>query len=273
MSKDLVEQVAATGIVAYASQHNAFTDYAQEVGVSSGAYISFNGDTGVWADGKRQLIEPGTALVFDIENALRGWIGWKSRKPIHTLLVPFLGNEKPARKEELPEIVIEPGTTDGWREVIRLPVYFAEGSPAYDLTLPSETPWRPINRLVKDFGERARFNLDDDQRWKVPLVEIGSESFQTKQGATKYAPVLKIVDWMPRRELDELIAVSGGEVEAPDAGDDTPVADNAPATAAPAQPAPAQPAPAQPAPAQSPPQANRVAPAGTRPMQRPGKRV
>jgi hypothetical protein len=274
MSNDLVNQVASTGLAAFAGGANPFTQYAEEVGVGNNAYMTFNGNTGVYADHKRQTIEHGTSMLFDIEKAQVGWIGWINSKPVHQLLVSFLSNERPVDEKDLPVIEKkDEKSTDGWRKVVRFPVYFVEGGPTLDFTLPAHLPWSPVNKLVKEFGEKVRFNIDPETGTaNVPLVTLNASSFQTNFGK-KWGPVMEIVDWWPRAEVDAIIAAS---VEAPseEAAADTPVADNAPATAQPsaATPPPQQATPAAP----TGPQANTVAAPGTRPMQRPvrpGKRV
>jgi hypothetical protein len=278
MSTELVNKVAQTGLAAFTGGVNPFTQYADDVGVGNNAYMTFNGNTGIYADHKRQTIEYGTAMLFDLEKTQVGWIGWKGSKPVHQLLVSLISGERPIEEQDLPDINPQPGSTDGWRKVARFPVYFADGGPALDFTLPAHLPWSPVNKLIKEFGEKAKFQIDSDTGLvKVPLVTLNASDFQTNYGK-KYAPVFEIVDWWTRTEVDALIADS---VEPPGEEASGDPVDNGAAQQAetPPQQTAARPATHPAAPQQvatSAPQANTVAASRTRPMQRPvrpGKRV
>lgn len=221
MSTAMTEADAtARGLAAFAGDSNPFLDDAQRVGADGAAYVAFSGNTGKWTF-KSQEIDVGTVWAFDIFNAERGWIAWKNNKPVEKLMMPIIdinaSNPLPT-EDQLTDHWdgLPPGKrakeTDGWREVVTVMVRDLDGGPMMELTLPGSPGYRPINRLIKEFGGKVRMNLDDQGQPKLPLVEIGSESFDGR-GGKKYAPILKLVDWISQGELDGIEIVEA-EAEA-----------------------------------------------------------
>lgn len=235
MSTAIAKTDTARGLAAFSGNSNPFLDDANRSGAdAASAYIAFSGNTGKWTF-KGQEIDVGTILAFDLWNAARGWIAWKNNKPVEKISVPILDNLPLPSEDELTDhwdgapAGKRPKETDGWREVVIVNVRNLDGGPPMELSLPGSPGYRPINRLIKEFGAKVRANIDDAGEPMIPLVEIDAESFDGR-GGKKYAPILRLTDWMSRAELDG-IAVTEGVEEA----------------VAPA-PAPA-PAPARPAPA------------------------
>ena len=206
MSNDQALIAAQNGglLAAFQGPENPFTQYANEKGVSNDGFLRFNGNTGQYSV-NGQVVEHGTVMAFNLIEAMQGWMGWSNNKPVHTILVPILSRERPPTIDKLPPLPASGKETDGWREVVRIAVRDTEGGPQLDFTLPSGESWRPVNRLLKDYGEKVKMNVDADGQFKVPLVELGGREFDGK-GGKKWSPTFKIVDWMTQNELADLAA-------------------------------------------------------------------
>lgn len=212
---------AARGLSAFANgdvddiaaRFNGRTD---EIGVSSGMFLRFSGNTGEWSV-KGEIVPPGTHFAFLILHAEEGWQCWYDNKPIKTLLNPVIDRVPVPTEDKLPPL---PGPkkleTDGWRRVVKVQVRDLAGGPQMDLTLPAESPYRPIWRLIKEYGQKVRMNIDENRRPKIPVIEVGTEKFMSKKtGTHKFAPILTIAGWESEEDLAALASGSGPEEDVP----------------------------------------------------------
>jgi hypothetical protein len=217
MSTELAK-AAATGIAAFTGGANPFTKAADHAGVSTGAQrLNFNGRNGGWFIG-REALEDGTELAFDMLGAKWVWTAWKGKRPVETLTYSILDGETPPPEETLVNHWIDgKKNTDGWAKGIIVKVINPENGETYETTLKAETPYRPVMRLLREFGEKMKANLDDNGDFMVPLIEIGTTDFETKSGDVVYAPVLELIGWATREELDTVTEASA-RAEAGDLG-------------------------------------------------------
>jgi hypothetical protein len=202
---DVMKVAADRGLLAFTEAADVFSNEAAAMGVQNGQYISFSGKTGRWAI-KGQEVDPGTCFAFHMLACQKGWRAWKNEKPVEQIWSNFVNGEPlPAEKDltnHWPNG--KEHTTDGWQSVIKIDIRDLEGGPQMDLTLPSEKPWRPVWRLIKEFGDKAKLNRDDKGQYKIPVVEIGTEQVKGKSG-TFFAPTFKIVDWLSEQDMAERV--------------------------------------------------------------------
>ena len=196
-------------IAAFNGDDNPFTQDAAEHGVTDAGRLSFSGNTGNWKAGN-DPVEAGSQYVFNCMEASRGWMAWKNNKPVAYHWASVVKREKLPDVSELADHWEgvpkgkRPKETDGWSYVVRIPVRDLVGGPQLEITLPGEPSYRPINKLLLAYGQNMKFHLDPNtKRYKMPIVEIDSESFDGK-GGTKYAPILTIVDWISEDEMIRL---------------------------------------------------------------------
>lgn len=217
MSNELAK-AAATGLAAFSGNANPFTKAADHAGVGTGAQrLNFNGRNGGWFVG-REVLEDGTTLAFDMLNAKWVWTAWKGKRPVETLTYSILNGELPPPEETLENHWLDgKKNTDGWAKGIIVKVIEIETGATYETTLKAETPYRPVMRLLREFGEKVKATEDDNGEYGVPLIEIGTTSFETKSGDTVYAPVLNLVGWVTRSDLDD-ITEAAERAEAGDLG-------------------------------------------------------
>jgi len=205
-----------------AGDANPFVQYADNAGVSDAeGFLRFSGNTGEWTV-RDDVLGDLTLFAFNVLTCRMGYIGWSNGKPIKKILEPMLGgNPLPAEHELQP--IEKFKEMDGWQRVVVIDVRDMEMEYGQmEVSLPAENGYRPVNKLVKEFGVEGKKHIDPDtRRPMIPVIEISSESFDSK-GGTKYAPILKIVDWVPEAELEELAqaaegdaAETEGETEAP----------------------------------------------------------
>lgn len=202
---------------------NPFTSAADEAGAMANHYLRFNGNTGEWSRTGQEPVEAGTVFAMMIMEAKKGFIGWKNKKPVSEHLVYIRTRAPMPVESELPDLGPKIVDTDGYAQVVRFPVRDLQGGPQLDLTDKADFGWRPIWKLLAEYGANARMHPDKTTgRPKIPLVEINTEAFDTKAGAVKYRPAYKITGWMTEMELAELIGESeiadnGSEAEQEDA--------------------------------------------------------
>lgn len=217
MTTALTKTNTGGGLAAFSGDNNPFLADAVRAGTDNGnTYISFSGNTGKWTF-KGQEIDEGAVFAFDLMNAERGWIAWKGGKPVEKLMFSILNGDPIPDESTLTDHWdgVPPGKrpkeTDGWREIVSVMIRDLDGGPDMELSLPGSPGYRPINRLLKEFGSKVRMKMVDGE-YMVPLVEIGSESFDGK-GGKKYAPILTLTDWISRQELDNIEISAPAEAE------------------------------------------------------------
>lgn len=205
MSNDLVKAAGEKGLAAFAGEvADVFAHEAAVMGVQNGAYVAFSGRDGKWTS-QGQDIDDGTHLAFHIVHCQRGWRAWKDKKIVDQVWSPFIGGDPlPTQDELVDHWPNGKPNGEGWESVIKIDVRDLEGGPQRDLVLKAEAPWRPVWRLLKDFGEKAKIHKDAEGNYKIPIVEIGSNRVDGKNGVF-YSPILNIVDWVDEAEMAQRV--------------------------------------------------------------------
>lgn len=212
-SQELVKNVGARGLASFNEAADVFAHEAVVMGVQNGSYLSFSGRTGLWKI-KGQDVDEGTCFAFHILHCQKGVRAWKNDKVVEQHWTPFVNGDP------LPEELTDhwkngkEKNSDGWQECIKIDIRDLEGGPQMDFTLPSDKPWRPVWRLIKEFGDKAKLNKDDAGQYKIPVIEIGSELVNGKSG-NFFSPKLTIVDWITEADMadrvQEFVAAHGGD--------------------------------------------------------------
>jgi len=205
MSQDLVSQAAAGGLGALMDPlNNPFLAHAEELGVKGGAYLRHNGNSGQWTTVGQTPVDDGSLWAFNLLHAERGYQGWGDGKLIDEVWVSIMSRQPLPDVSQL-QVIQKKKESDGWRLSVKVPVRSVDGGPQCDMVMKADTAYRPINRLLKEFGQQVALNIDPKtKRPKIPIVEIGSEGFEVKGVGTKHAPTFKIVEWRTEEELAEL---------------------------------------------------------------------
>lgn len=177
-----------------------FASHADDLGNDNAAYLKFNGNTGDYTYGaENEELEHGSRVVVDMNLAARGWICWNDGEVVEEINVPLVDG-KPPRENELQDHGPYADDDDGWSEQVTLFMAMSDGTKlCYKAT--SKSGKRAFAGLVKDYSKQWRTKPD-----QLPIVEIDATSFQPKDKklGTKYAPKLRIVDWIHKDELAEM---------------------------------------------------------------------
>ena len=158
----------ARALAVFAGGVNPFTAASKAEGVSDGVYGRFNGNTGDFLLGE-ETAEPGAPVVFEFLTAKQEWLGFDAQnKPVRGPSVSFLSGQPLPDHDNTPgvrwvkQIVVSIVTMDGKRVV-----YSAK----------AERPTRAIWRLLNTFGQKMPMMVDDQGRFKMPVVELHARSF------------------------------------------------------------------------------------------------
>ena len=237
MSQALTTNVSGGSLAAaYEGGFNPFADAATAMGAMTGKFLKFDGNTGEYTygtDGSEELVL-GTKVAVNLESIQRGFICWKNEKVVDELMIA-IQNGRPPSMDSLPDhgpyAPPEPGEEqgDGWREQSQ--IEFVDGAGGrFTMTTTSKSGIRGLANLLADIGKQFRLHPGE-----VPLVTLDNTSFQAKNGkgknlGKKYAPVLKVVDWIGE---DALIPASSSAPAADEDGSEDPANYTAPAATAP----------------------------------------
>ena len=206
-----------------AGDHNPYLVASKMAGADKPAglrFARFSGNTGQFTV-RDDIIPDRSLFAFDVKNVELQWLGWSNGKPKERIRVHLLNDGMDAlpAEHELPHID-KVKQMDGWRLTAVFHMRDMDGEfGELELTLPADLNRsfpRPAWVLIKAFGEKASQETDENGEPLVPIVELGSESFDS-QGGIKYAPVLEIVDWKSVSYLDKMFgamnASDGDEIE------------------------------------------------------------
>lgn len=174
-------------------------------GSSGGAILKFSGNTGVWSFKDREF-DYGSKFAFNVEYVEYGYVCWKDRKLIDSVLSPVFGHDAKPQEGDLPDYGPYSREGDGWKDAFRVKVRDIEDGMEYELTFSNRSGWNAMSSLVKDFGEKVRLHTEDDGSFKTPIVELSGVAFEPK-GAVgkKYAPKLRILDWYSKEDMLQVI--------------------------------------------------------------------
>lgn len=191
-------------------------------GSSGGAILKFSGNTGIWTFKDREF-DYGSKFAFNIEYVEYGYVCWKDKKLIDSVLKPVFGHDPKPQESDLADYGPYSREGDGWKDAFRIKVRDIEDGMEYELTFSNRSGWNAMSSLTKDFGEKVRLHTEEDGSFKTPIVELGGTSFEPKGAiGKKFAPKLRILDWYSKADMLEVI----GGVDA--LGSDDATADAAP---------------------------------------------
>lgn len=204
MTNNLATTTGGRGLTAFAGGVNPFKQAADDAGVSSGKRLNFNGKTGGWSIGQSP-VDDGTVLAFDLWNAKYVWTAWKSKKPVESRMYSIVNGEVPPNADQLPDHWIGgKKNSEGWQLGILVKVVDPDVGDELETTLKADNPWRPILKMLAEYGTKMKANMDEEGNFKIPLITIGTTSFETKDGDTVYAPTLELTDWISIAEMDTI---------------------------------------------------------------------
>lgn len=207
-SNSLMKPAVGSQMATFDAGSNPFLNRAKAENVTDGTYLRFNGNEGRYISNDTE-VEVDSELICDLYNCRLGWQG-------------FDNDNKPYRGDEVSLIsgaeLPEPDRTNEdvrWSKVVKFAVMTVDGK---DLlyTSKADKPTREVWKLIKKYGAEMMRNVDEHNRYKVPVVKFSARSFQInvdveengktrKVKTTKYAEAFTIVGWLSQDEVAALV--------------------------------------------------------------------
>ena len=224
--------------VGFPTNSDPFAKAARDLGVNEGSFLRFDGNTGDFTYGPKddtKDLAHGTLLAVNMTTFKRGWICWKEGEAVEEVMVPILEGEPPAETtltDHGPYETYDDGTSDGWQSQNGIELRSVDTGEMFTYKGTSKSAGRAFGNLLDAFAKVYRQKPN-----QVPVIEISANAFEPKvkgkdgkpgkKIGKKYAPVLKIVSWMPMSEFLALIDVAAAAAEKATDSTDTTGADDA----------------------------------------------
>jgi hypothetical protein len=195
-----------------------FAKRAADLGAIQGSFLKFDGNSGDFEYGPKddaKEVTHGTLVAANMTTFKSGWICWVAGEAVEEIMVPILEGEPPAEDtltDHGPYVTYDDGTADGWQEQNGIELRLMNNGELLMFKSTSKSGKRAFGKLLQDFAKIYRQKPN-----QVPVVELSAQAFEPKVGKAggpqkkigkKFAPILKIVDWMPVDDFEALVASS-----------------------------------------------------------------
>ena len=172
-------------------------------GSGDGEYLSFSGKKGTYSLG-RDKTKPDEDAIYIVEPlaAVEGWTCWKGGKPVgkHEWSVYERGAKAISENNLQDHGPYKTQNGEGWA--------FMMGIGLLDV----DDPTTPIKFTLNSVSGRnvfAAFNEEVADMWEqgedgIALVKLGSEDFEA-QGQTNSKPVIEVLGWVSRQEVQSFM--------------------------------------------------------------------
>lgn len=185
-------------------------------GISDGAYLKFNGNTGDFTFGADDEDLPEKSqIVVDMGSMGLGWTCWDDSAVVEEIMV-LVTEGKPPLEHELKDHGPYADDDDGWREAASISaVLWTYGADDRDEAVGTKLLFKTstggqVRALKKLAGQYGRLFMQHPD--ELPIVELTVESYmpKNKKFGKKYALNMKIVGWVSAAEAESLM---GGEAD------------------------------------------------------------
>jgi len=214
-----VTNIEQGGAVAMQGGYDPFAAYGQEAASGSGAFLKFS--KGEWLLGQNDdEIALGRKLAANMDELSIGWIRWADGKPAERRMGLLAQGYKPETRDQLGytdqeawEVDQASGKPkDPWNFTNELPLADPETGEQMTFSASSKGGIGAIGNLCKAYGKEYRA-----QGGKVPILELGRDSYKHSEYGKTYVPVLTISEWVENSSLATAPAEGGDEEETPTA--------------------------------------------------------
>lgn len=209
-----LSEINTGGAVAAANGYDPFAAYGQEA-ANAGAYLKFS--KGEWLLGQNDdEVALGRTLAANMDELSIGWIRWADGKPAERRMGLLAQGYKPESRDQLGyvdqdswELDDEGRPKDPWNFTNELPLADPGDGEQMTFSASSKGGIGAVGNLCKAYSREYR-----QQEGKVPVIELGRDSYKHAKYGKTYVPVLKIVEWIDNGSVP-LPAVDGGDEDAP----------------------------------------------------------
>jgi hypothetical protein len=190
--------------VSMRSSNNTVTEYdPYEEFANDQSQRPFAGDLlifskhGNWECGQdRTDVEEGTRMVAHMPSIKRGWVKWRDNTPVATIMGLVAEGFRPPPREELGDLdeneweeMPDGKPRDPWQLTNHVLLCDLEGQ-LFTFITSSKGGMSAVGELAKKYAQRRRMKPDE-----IPVIELGSRSYDHKVYGQTYAPVLHIAGW------------------------------------------------------------------------------
>jgi hypothetical protein len=167
-----------------------------EIGANFGAFLKFaKGDWLLGEEGKKVPVE--ARFVANMHEYYRGWVRWWGGKPTDHLIGRVIDRHRVPPREELGDMdeskwEVEPNGArrDPWAKTCYLALRDVSNDEICCFTSSSDGGRKAVAKLA-DRYDRLRHK----HKAKMPVVTLGSESYQHGTYGKILKPTFRVVDW------------------------------------------------------------------------------
>lgn len=197
-----ITETGANGAMALQDGYDPFAAYGQEAASGSGNFLKFS--KGEWLLGQNDdEIELGRKLAANMGELSIGWIRWADGKPAERRMGLLAQGHKPEARDALGytdqtlwEVGDDGKAKDPWNFTNELPLADPDTGEQMTFSASSKGGIGAIGNLCKAYGKEYR-----QQAGKVPVLELGRDSYKHPTYGKTYVPMLKIDSWVDNSAL------------------------------------------------------------------------
>jgi hypothetical protein len=184
------------GALAAPGGYDPFAAYGQEA-ANGGAFLKFS--KGEWLLGQNDdEVELGRRLAANMDELSIGWIRWADGKPAERRMGVLAQGYKPEPRDQLGyvdqdswELDEEGRPKDPWNFTNELPLADPGDGTQMTFSASSKGGIGAVGNLCKAYAREYR-----QREGKIPVIELGRDSYKHAKYGKTYVPVLGIVDWV-----------------------------------------------------------------------------
>lgn len=203
-----------SGAVAMQDGYDPFAAYGQEAASGSGAFLKFS--KGEWLLGQNDdEIDLGRKLAANMGELSIGWIRWADGKPAERRMGLLAQGFKAEARDALGytdqalwEKDDQGKAKDPWNFTNELPLADPETGEQMTFSASSKGGIGAIGNLCKAYGKEYR-----SQDGRVPVLELGRDSYKHPTYGKTYVPVLTISEWVDNASLAAAPAANDSDAE------------------------------------------------------------
>ena len=189
-------------VPATAADLDPYAAYGRAVASDATPFLKFvKGDFRFGADNEPLAL--GTRLVANMVELKAGYIKWKNGEPINEITVRIADGGPVPQREDLDaqdastwEMDSNGVAIDPWGIINTLPFKSAETGEEYIFTTGSRGGIGAIGKLATAYGSHRQ-----KHDGAMPVVQIGTSSYQHKKFGEVHYPVFRIVSWVSETDL------------------------------------------------------------------------
>jgi hypothetical protein len=195
MNTSVVNRASAGALAAAQALKANLTNVANTLPSGTKGYVKFGKD-GSWSFGVDNVeLKPGTEVAINPLSIKSGYSSWTDYEPKLKKKNELVGEFLVPLGAPLPPKHTMKDTGWDWRDLRVIEMKVLNG-PHKDKELIFSTTSDGGLRAIKAILDQVIIQLDEDPDYIVPVVTLGSSSYEHKQWGKTYTPVMDVIDFM-----------------------------------------------------------------------------